>query len=48
MMVGATIHAETVCHEPFTTREGYDAVKGWPRGLASVTQRKSSCYSLAA
>lgn len=33
MMVGSTIHAETVCHEPFTSREGYDAIKELAKGL---------------
>ena len=32
MMVGATIHAEFVCHQQFTSREGYGAVKELAKG----------------
>ena len=33
MMVGSTIHAESVCHQPFTNREGYVAIKELAKGL---------------
>ena len=48
MMVGSTIHAETVCHEPFTSREGYDAIKELAKGLGISDPAEVLKLSLAA